>query len=132
VYVLISDPVTDAVLAWSEPLRIGLVFLLLFPVGLLLGMFLPTGIDRARAMAAEADVDAGRLVAWCWAVNGFFSVLGSVATTMLSMTIGFDRTLIVGLCCYVVATAVMAARRPSGSPERPAAARPELAGSLAS
>ena len=112
VYLLISDPVTDAVLAWSEPLRIGLVFVLLFPVGVLLGMFLPTGIDRARAMAADAGADDGRLVAWCWAVNGFFSVIGSTSTTMMSMTFGFDRTLVIGLVLYVAATAVMATSHP--------------------
>ena len=28
-------------------------------------------------------------VAWAWAVNGFFSVIGSVLTTMLAMTFGF-------------------------------------------
>lgn len=113
VYLLISDPVTDAVLAWAEPLRIVLVFLLLFPVGVLLGMFLPTGVDRARAMAADAGADDGRLVAWCWAVNGFFSVIGSTSTTMLSMTFGFDRTLIIGLVLYVIATVVMATSSPT-------------------
>jgi hypothetical protein len=107
--------VTDAVLAWAEPLRIVLVFLLLFPVGVLLGMFLPTGIDRARAMAADAGADDGRLVAWCWAVNGFFSVIGSTSTTMLSMTFGFDRTLVIGLVLYVVATVVMVSARSIGA-----------------
>ena len=122
VYLLISDPVTDAVLAWAEPLRIGLVFLLLFPVGVLLGMFLPTGIDRARAMAAESGADDGRLVAWCWAVNGFFSVIGSTSTTMMSMTFGFDRTLIIGLALYVVATVVMATSTRAAPGHRHAAA----------
>jgi Spermine/spermidine synthase domain len=116
VYLLISDPVTDAVLAWAEPLRIVLVFLLLFPVGVLLGMFLPTGIDRARAIAADAGADDGRLIAWCWAVNGFFSVIGSTSTTMLSMTFGFDRTVILGLGLYVIATVVMVTARSIGAP----------------
>ena len=111
VYLLISDPVTDRVLAWSEPARIALVILMLFPVGVLLGMFLPTGIDRARAMAGESGADEGRLVAWCWAVNGFFSVIGSTSTTMLSMTFGFDRTIVIGFVLYVVATAVMVTGR---------------------
>jgi hypothetical protein len=108
VYLVISRPVTDHVLAWDEPFRIGLVFVLLFPVGVLLGMFLPTGIDRARMMAEQAGADEGRLVAWCWAVNGFFSVIGSTATTMLSMTFGFDRTIIVGLVLYAIAVAALA------------------------
>lgn len=113
VYLLVSEPVTDAVLAWSQPLRIALVFAMLFPVGLLLGMFLPTGIDLARGMAAADGVDEGRLVAWCWAVNGFFSVIGSTATTILSMSFGFDRTILVGLVLYSVAALVVRAPQPS-------------------
>lgn len=106
-YLLISDSVTDTVLAWAEPARIAVAVMMLFPVGLVLGMFLPTGIDRAREMAGAADSDEGRLVAWCWAVNGFFSVIGSTSTTMLSMTFGFDRTVIIGLVLYAVAAVVM-------------------------
>ena len=77
----------------------------------MLGMFLPTGIDRARAMAAVSGADKGRLVAWCWAVNGFFSVIGSTSTTMLSMTFGFDRTMRDRPRAVLVATAVMVTSR---------------------
>jgi hypothetical protein len=124
IYLLVSRSVTDHVLAWAEPIRIGLVFLMLFPVGVLLGMFLPTGIDRARAVAGGAGADEGRLVAWCWAVNGFFSVIGSTATTMLSMTFGFDRTVVVGLVLYAIAIASLAGSRQGGPADRasPAAA----------
>ena len=112
-YLLISDTVTDRVLAWSQAGRIALVFVMLFPIGVMLGMFLPTGIDRARELAGMSGADTGRAVAWCWAVNGFFSVIGSTATTMLSMTFGFDRTMLIGLVLYAVATAVMVTGRPS-------------------
>lgn len=125
-YLVISDAVTDTVLAWSEPLRIALVVVMLFPVGVLLGMFLPTGIDAARSAAAANGVDEGRLVAWCWAVNGFFSVIGSTSTTMLSMTFGFDRTVLVGLVLYVIAAAVMVTWRP-GATAPPTIDDPELA-----
>jgi hypothetical protein len=39
-------------------------------------------------------------------VNGFFSVIGSSATTILSMSVGFNRALLVGLALYVVAVVV--------------------------
>lgn len=115
-YLGISGPITDAALAWSQPLRIALVVVLLFPVGLLLGLFLPTGIDAATAAAGlRPGVDQGRLVAWCWAVNGFFSVLGSSLTTMLSMSFGFDRTVVIGLVLYIIAT-LAHLRRPAAQP----------------
>jgi hypothetical protein len=107
-YLAISDPVTDAALAWSEPLRIALVFVMLLPVGIALGVFLPAGIDRATALTAtSSESDRGRFVAWCWAVNGFFSVIGSSVTTVSSMTFGFDRTVVIGLMLYFVALAAM-------------------------
>ncbi|HWL45465.1 MAG TPA: hypothetical protein VNQ73_21170 [Ilumatobacter sp.] len=110
-YLVVADSITDAALAWAGWARIVLVVALLLPVGVLLGMFLPTGIDAARAAAGVSGADEGRLVAWCWAVNGFFSVIGSTATTMLSMTFGFNRTVVVGLVLYVAAAVVLATWR---------------------
>ena len=82
---------------------------LLLPIGLLLGVFLPTGMTAVVGLVRER-VDEGRLVAWCWAVNGFFSVLGATLTTILSMALGFDRTILVGLALYVVAAFVLPSR----------------------
>ena len=108
-YLLISDDVTETALAWSSSARIATAFALLFPVGLVLGAFLPAGIDAARRIAGERpEADEGRLVAWCWAVNGFFSVMGSSITTVSSMTFGFDRTVVIGVVLYWVAIAVLA------------------------
>ena len=47
-------------------------------------------------------------MAWCWAVNGFFSVMGSSVTTISSMTFGFDRTVLIGVVLYWIAIAVLA------------------------
>ncbi|MEY4176000.1 MAG: hypothetical protein RI900_3165 [Actinomycetota bacterium] len=105
-YMAVATPITDAALAWSQWARIAVVVALLFPVGLLLGVFLPSGIDAAIAAAGPDEATQGRLVAWCWAVNGFFSVIGSSATTILSMSVGFNRALLVGLALYVAAVVV--------------------------
>lgn len=110
-YLLVSDSVTDRVLAWSQGGRIALVIAMLFPIGVSLGMFLPTGVDKARELAGISGADTGRVVAWCWAVNGFFSVIGSATTTMLSMSFGFDHTMVIGLVLYAIATGVMVTGR---------------------
>ncbi len=107
-YLTVSGPITEVALAWGEPLRIMLVFAMLFPVGMALGVFLPAGIDQAtRLTSGPAAGDRDRFVAWCWAVNGFFSVIGSSLTTVASMTFGFDRTVMFGLALYVVALAAL-------------------------
>jgi hypothetical protein len=105
-YMAVATPITDIALAWPQWARIATVVALLFPVGLLLGVFLPSGIDAALEAAGPDEAVRGRLVAWCWAVNGFFSVIGSSATTILSMSVGFNRALLVGLALYVVAVVV--------------------------
>jgi hypothetical protein len=114
-YMGVVGKLTKTALAWSEGARIALVVALLFPIGLLLGMFLPTGIDRAVDAAGVDESVRGRLVAWCWAVNGFFSVIGSSVTTIFSMAFGFNRTLVAGLVMYVLATAVVAVRSKTAS-----------------
>ncbi len=102
-YIAVAESITDSALAWAQWARIAVVVALLFPIGLLLGVFLPTGIDAAVAAAGVDESVRGRLVAWCWAVNGFFSVIGSSVTTILSMAVGFNRALIAGLIMYLAA-----------------------------
>ncbi len=105
-YIAVSEPVTRHALSLPQWQRICIVVLLLFPVGLLLGVFLPTGVDAALAAAGQDEAVQGRLVAWCWAVNGFFSVIGSSVTTILSMSVGFNQALMAGLALYVIAVLV--------------------------
>jgi hypothetical protein len=109
VYMAAGPAITDAALAWPQWARIAVVLAMLFPVGLLLGVFLPTGVDMAIDAAGADQMVQGRLVAWCWAVNGFFSVIGSSVTTILSMAVGFNRALLTGLGLYVAALVVQLA-----------------------
>jgi hypothetical protein len=39
-------------------------------------------------------------------VNGFFSVIGSSVTTILSMSVGFNQALMAGLALYVISLLV--------------------------
>lgn len=116
-YMAVSESVTDAALAWAQWARIAVVVALLLPVGLLLGVFLPAGIDAAVSAAGGDEATEGRLVAWCWAVNGFFSVIGSSLTTIISMSVGFNRALLVGLALYVAAVIIATVQRGSQSAE---------------
>ena len=57
----------------------------------------------ASAWSGELTDHGEEYVAWSWAVNGFFSVIGSVLTTMLSMTYGFQAVQFAALGIYCVA-----------------------------
>ncbi len=98
-YVLGLTPFTDALLGLPMALRVPIAFVLLAPLGLCLGMFMPLGVRTVSAMS-----DAPReYVAWGWAVNGFASVVGAVLATLLSMAYGFHVVLWLGLAAYLVA-----------------------------
>ena len=62
-------------------------------------MFMPLGLGRVRTLSPAGE----QYVAWSWAVNGFFSVIGSVLTTILSMTFGFQAVQLAGLAVYAIA-----------------------------
>jgi hypothetical protein len=76
--------------------RMGIVVLVLAPLGVLMGMPMPTGI---RLLADRAPA----LVPWAWGVNGAASVLGSVGAVALAMMVGFNATLLTGAVLYILA-----------------------------
>jgi hypothetical protein len=81
--------------------RIGFAVVVLAPLGLCLGMFMPIGLDRVASLTVYRE----EYVAWAWAVNGFFAVIGSVLTTILSMALGFRVVQFAALGIYVIAVA---------------------------
>jgi hypothetical protein len=93
-----------AALGWSLFWRVLLSIITLAPLGVLLGMPFPLGL---RLVFEEARV----LVPWAWGVNGFFTVIGTVAALMLGMAFGFRIVLLLAACCYLGAFAAMATRR---------------------
>ena len=79
------DPLMDATLDQGLPVRVLVALAVTAPLGLCLGMFMPLGLGVVSAMSPHPD----EFVAWSWAVNGFFSVIGSVLSIILAMSIGF-------------------------------------------
>jgi len=78
------------------PARVIAVIAILAPLGLCLGAFMPIGVS---AIAGTTKFDR-EYIAWAWAVNGFFSVVSSVLSTILAMTIGFNMVLIAACVIY--------------------------------
>jgi hypothetical protein len=118
------DPLMDATLDQGLPVRVLVALLVTAPLGLCLGMFMPLGLGVVSGMSAHPD----EYVAWSWAINGFFSVIGSVLTIILAMSIGFRAVQLIALGVYGIAVlAFLALRRRAGRPEEPepVAAEPE-------
>ncbi|MEX0663256.1 MAG: hypothetical protein WD598_00640 [Acidimicrobiia bacterium] len=98
-YVFGLVPMTDALITLPLALRVATAFLVLAPLGLCLGMFMPLGLHAVSGLSEFPR----EYVAWGWAVNGFASVIGSVLSTMLAMTFGFRAVLAIAIAAYVVA-----------------------------
>jgi spermidine synthase len=77
-------------------LRALVVFLLVAPIGFLLGSFLPRGLERLKA-------EAPALVPWAWGLNGIFSVLAPVFAIGFSVTWGIEALLLAAIPVYLVA-----------------------------
>jgi MFS family permease len=93
------DPVMDAMQSSALGVRVVMAILVLAPLGLCLGMFMPLGLRVVGQTGSLGE----QYVAWSWAVNGFFSVIGSVLTTILAMELGFRFVQFVALALYALA-----------------------------
>jgi hypothetical protein len=74
-------------------------FLLLFPLGFLLGIPFPSGL---RVL----DADMNQNVSWMWGVNGAASVFGSIFATLGAIVYGFNYVLVFGMIAYFTALIV--------------------------
>jgi hypothetical protein len=103
-------PIFYALVQLPAPLRILITVLALAPLGLALGMPMPTGLRLLAGRAPE-------LIPWAWGVNGAASVLGSVAAIALAMRWGFDVALLTAACLYVFAALLVAWAVAAAAPE---------------
>jgi Spermine/spermidine synthase domain len=96
-FVLVVTPhVLSLALGLALPLRVGVAVLLIAPLGVLLGVPFPIGL---RVIGKEAS----SLVPWAWAVNSFFTVIGSAGAVILGMILGFTAVFIIAAASYAVA-----------------------------
>ncbi len=80
----------------STVVRIFAAVVLVFPVGFFLGMPFPLGILTIEHQPRGA-------IAWAWAMNGLFTVIGGLASVLLSLFYGFRVTLMAAILLYVLA-----------------------------
>jgi hypothetical protein len=96
IYSILLPSLTDTISPYSISVRIISVFLILTPLGLLMGIPFPTGLK----ILGERNES---LIPWAWAINGCFSVLAPILTIMLAMVIGFKMVLWLGALSYMMA-----------------------------
>ncbi|MFH1632725.1 MAG: hypothetical protein ABIG63_01755 [Chloroflexota bacterium] len=89
----ILPPVFDLTLGWSLPLRMVVTLVMLAPLGFLMGVPFPRGVQALEKSAPE-------LIPWVWGVNGAASVISSVLAALLALSFGFTWVLLIGAVCY--------------------------------
>ena len=59
-------------------------------------------------LGIRAVADRGQaLVPWAWAANGLFSVIGSVASLLVAMAIGFTLVMAIAIGIYLLGVAAL-------------------------
>ena len=96
--------VANLALALSLGARILVAAVMIFPLGFFLGMPFPLGI------LAIADQPRGA-IAWAWGMNGLFTVVGGLASVIISLLRGFDFAVTIALVLYGAAMFVFVAMR---------------------
>jgi len=95
--ILVSyHPYFELFLQQPTLVRILAAFVMIYPLGLFLGMPFPLGI-----MTIESQPQGS--IAWAWAMNGLFTVVGGLGSVLLSIFLGFQVTVIIAVLIYGVA-----------------------------
>jgi len=94
-YLFVLPSVFDAFLGSAFAIRVIVATLVLVPLGLVMGMFFPSGILVVRRANEQ-------FVPWAWAINGCASVVATVLAVILAMGNGFRFVSMLALCTYLV------------------------------
>jgi hypothetical protein len=102
----VLTPLVTWAIPFARPARIAIAVSTLVPIGLLLGVPMPTGLRLLQARAPQ-------MLAWAWGINGALSVLGATVAIFIAMNWGFRLTLLTASVTYLVGfvALVSAARR---------------------
>lgn len=78
---------------FSDVVRIATGVLLMAPVGFIMGIPFPTGLQLLATTRPN-------MLAWAWAINGFTSVLGASLAVLLAIHLGFRNVVLIALLIY--------------------------------
>jgi spermidine synthase len=103
-------PLLPRLLGLSFAARVLTAVLVVGPVGCLLGVFVPTALDRLKR-------ETPAFVPWAWGINGMFSVMAPLLSVAVSMTWGISALLLAAVPVYLLVG--WAYPRPAVTPAAP-------------
>jgi hypothetical protein len=104
--IVVLTPIIAWAIPFARPIRIAIAVATLVPIGVLLGVPMPTGLRLLQNRAPD-------MIAWAWGINGALSVLGATVAIFIAMNWGFRITLVAASATYLVGLVALtsAARR---------------------
>ncbi|MEO8483430.1 MAG: hypothetical protein ABI634_14545 [Acidobacteriota bacterium] len=93
-FAFVADGVASHMVDASRTMRIVMTVVMVAPVGVVMGMFVPVGLRLTRQIH-------GRDTPWYWALNGVVSVLCSALAVLVAITMGVHANFVVGSLAYV-------------------------------
>jgi MFS family permease len=100
VVILVATPVVSWAIPFARTTRMLIAVALLVPMGVALGVPMPTGLRLLNARAPQ-------MVAWAWGMNGAMSVLGATLAIFIAMNWGFQVTLLAASASYLLGMAAL-------------------------
>jgi hypothetical protein len=95
-YIMGLGPLSEVIVGFTAAPRYILTFILIFPLGVTMGVPFPAG------MALLGRRRPG-LIPWAWCINGSFSVVSSILVMMVALAWGFRAALIIAAAVYACA-----------------------------
>jgi hypothetical protein len=96
-YAFLLRVVLGALVALPFPDKVALSAMFLAPLGFLMGMPFPTGLQeiggKHGASTKESTATENNTIEWAWAMNASSGVLGSVLAILVALNFGLDATL---------------------------------------
>jgi len=99
-YLIILPGLFQALMHYSDAVKIVISLALIAPLALCMGVPFPTGIMRLANSAQGA-------IPWAWAINGCASVVGAVLATLLAIHLGFAMVILMAILLYGLSCAFL-------------------------
>ncbi len=95
-YLFLLPLLYESLIGFNLTLKIILTFLVIFPLGFLMGFPFPTGVRLL-------DQGEKRLILWAWATNAFSSVINSILALIIAFWGGYNLVLVLAAGGYLLA-----------------------------
>ena len=94
-FMVVATPIVNWAIPFSRNARMLVASAMLVPIGVVMGIPMPTGMRMLSARSPQ-------MLAWAWGMNGALSVLGATLAIFIAMNWGFRVTLVTASVTYLI------------------------------